>query len=785
MSSHQRTALVSGTALLGLSLMLAACGGSSSDRHNEPATPNYQATIERTTYGIPHITADSYGGVGYGHGYAIAEDNLCTLADAFVTFRGERSRYFGPTDPAAPMSTFGSPPNREADFFFRFVIDQQRVAAFRSAQPNNIRQLSKGFAAGFSRYVREIQGGEHVGRHQACRDAGWLSTITENDVFRRMVALNLAASSANLLTAISSAEPPAAGRARTHAGGTVSAPTADRFKVGQQAGIGSNTLAFGADATDTGRSLLLANPHWFQLGVDRFYQLQMTIPGQLDVSGVSIMGVPMVLIGFNDDVAWAHTVSTASRFTAYALTLAEDDPTVYIKDGERHAMKPVTVKVAVKQNDGSLVTETRRLYRSEYGPMLNPTVLGLPVTWNDSQAFTLRDINLENTRSFQNFLAFNHARSLEGFHQAINQYVGIPWVNTTAIGRDDERALYSDITAVPNVPDALLTQCLIPFFGESIFQEFGVAVLAGTTSACDWRDDADSRQPGAFGPGNLPHLFRRDYVANMNDSYWLTNADDPLTGFARLIGGENYPQSLRSRLGHTLVKDRLAGIDGFAGDKVSSANLREIVLNSRNLSAELLKDAVLATVCGGATGVELEACSVLSDWDNRANLDSVGAHLWAAFYDRLDGIADPWAIPFDPAQPVTTPSGLNSAVAAQVQGAFSAAVEQVGNSGVALDAEVRDYQRYLKPNTDIPQFGGEGSEGYFTVLRNTYLHVVDFPEGKPVRAYTFLTSGLSDDPASPYYGSYSEAYSRKDWHRVPFTREQIEQARISITELNH
>jgi acyl-homoserine-lactone acylase len=779
--------------LLAGSLALSACGGDSSDRVVADPGATYQAVIERTTYGIPHITANSYGGVGYGHGYAIAEDNLCILADAYVTFRGERSEYFGPSDAAAPMGTFGSPPNLEADFFFRFVVDDERVATFRDAQPPNIRQLSQGFAAGFSRYVREIQSGGHPARHQACRDAAWLSTISEADVYRRLVALNLAASSANLLAAISNASPPAAGKTLQRATSS-GMPDADRFKVGQEAGIGSNTLAFGADATESGESLLFANPHWYQLGVDRFYQLQMTIPGELNVSGVSIMGAPMVLMGFNDNIAWAHTVSTASRFTVYALQLAADDPTAYVKDGETRAMTPVTVAVSVKQPGGEQATVTRTLYRSEYGPMLDPSVLKLPATWTDSQAFTLRDVNLENTRSFQNFFAFGHAQSLDGFYDAINEHVGIPWVNTTAIGRGDDRALYSDITAVPNVPDALLSQCLIPGLGEPVLQQNGVAILAGTTSACDWLTDADSRQPGAFGPSNLPHLFRTDYVANMNDSYWLTNADNPLTGFARLIGQEDYAQSLRSRLGHTLVEDRLSGTDGLSGNKASSENLRDIVINSRNLSAELLKDDVLAAVCGAPAGAEAQACQVLSNWDNRGNLGSVGAHLWTALfegkheqsaddYDGLSDIADLWAVPFDPLDPVHTPRGLNSSVVGQVSGAFSSAVAEVQNSGVALDAPVRDYQKYNKPQTDIAQFGGEGSEGYFTVIRNTYMHVVDFPEGEPVRAYTFLTNGDSSDPASPYYGDYTEAYSQKQWHRVPFTREQIDAARVSVTEI--
>ena len=44
----------------------------------------------------------------------------------------------------------------------------------------------------------------------------------------------------------------------------------------------------------------------------RFYEMHLTIPGQMDVMGVGIGTYPMVSIGFNKDVAWSHTVSTAN-----------------------------------------------------------------------------------------------------------------------------------------------------------------------------------------------------------------------------------------------------------------------------------------------------------------------------------------------------------------------------------------------------------------------------------------------------------------------------------------
>lgn len=52
------------------------------------------ADIRRTSFGVPNIRADNERGLGYGIGYAYAQDNLCLLANEITTVNSERSRYF-------------------------------------------------------------------------------------------------------------------------------------------------------------------------------------------------------------------------------------------------------------------------------------------------------------------------------------------------------------------------------------------------------------------------------------------------------------------------------------------------------------------------------------------------------------------------------------------------------------------------------------------------------------------------------------------------------------------
>nr|WP_310735321.1 penicillin acylase family protein [Mitsuaria sp. TWR114] len=140
---------------LGMAALLAGCNGDGDDGGEPAAT--YRAEIRRTTMGVPHIKAPDWGGAGYGYGYAQAQDDLCTIANAMLTFRGERSRHFGADATIPFQGTIGQPRNLDADFYHRHVLNDAVMQRLIAAQPDKLKQLVAGFAAGYNRYVREIK----------------------------------------------------------------------------------------------------------------------------------------------------------------------------------------------------------------------------------------------------------------------------------------------------------------------------------------------------------------------------------------------------------------------------------------------------------------------------------------------------------------------------------------------------------------------------------------------------------------------------------------------------
>lgn len=740
--------------------------------------------IRRTTDGIPHLRAASWRGLGTGVGYVQAEDALCTLADAFVTYEGRRSLYFGADARATRNSTYGKPKNIDSDFFFRAFADETVTARYRAAHPAELNQLIEGYAAGYNRYLAAARAKRVNAEGRTCLDQAWVRPISADDIFRRMYAAQVGAGYARFVAAIANAKPAAPATADSFDANAVRATLAQR--IGDQPGIGSNMLALGRQATGEAGAVLLGNPHWFWGGPDRFYQMHLTIPGRFNAAGVALLGVPVIMIGFNDHVAWSHTVSAARRFGLFDLTLEADQPTRYLVDGASEAMTGREISVDVRGEDGAPRRVTRTLYSTRFGPVVDLAASDAAFGWGKQHALAIRDVNAENFRVFRNFFYWNQAKSLDEFIAIQRREVAAPWINTMAIARGDGRIWYGDVGAVPNVPDSLREACGTPLSKGFARVDPLTPFLDASRSECGWRTDGAAVQAGAMPAAAQPWLLREDYVANMNDSYWLSNARQPLEGFPSVMGGERTALELRGRLGHRIATELLEQPASSAASL--SLQLRQAALDPRIYSAELFKDELLAQACA-APAVDLaEACRTLRAWSGKGDADDRGALLWEAFWTRLRTIpaASMYGAAFSSTAPLDTPAKPKLAPEQAAQ-ALGAAVRMLEGQGVALDAPLGSRRFVDSGGKQVPIYGGCHTSGYFAVacnydgsyrlgpdsMGNAYLQVVHFGPGG-VEAHTLLAHGQDELAVSNGQGSAPvDRYARKDWLRFPFHEKDI------------
>jgi acyl-homoserine-lactone acylase len=362
---------------------------------------------------------------------------------------------------------------------------------------------------------------------------------------------------------------------------------------------------------------------------------------------------------------------------------------------------------------------------------------------------------------------------------------GNPWTNT--IGADSAGdAYYSDESVVPNVDADLQSRCSSDSAITPLLLSQGVVLLDGSRSRCRWQNDRDAAAKGIIGPSGLPRATRTDYVENSNDSYWLPSARFRLTGFPRIIGGEGTQRLLRTRLAMTMAEQRLAGTDGLGAPGFTLATLQQVLFGNRNLSAELARDTTVAACQASGRPDLAEACSVLAAWDSRADISSRGAVLWREYWLRLIGAGVPWTTAYDPADPVSTPRGIDAADT-RVLTALTAAVDDLRGKGIALDVPLGDLQAEPRGNERIPIHGCSELEGCFNIITTnrdargrydpftgaSFVMTAAFDMSGKVRGEALLSYSQSENPESPRYADQTRLFSQKQWLPMRFTEQQI------------
>ncbi|MGW6568637.1 penicillin acylase family protein [Streptomyces sp. NPDC054975] len=786
-----------------------AATGSTGTEPGAAETGPDKPTIRYTEYGIPHIIASDWEGLGTGYGYAAAKDNICTLADTYLMVNAQRSRYLGPDGRASPGQNQNSTSNLNSDLYFQRIKDN-RVVERLLDQPApdgpepEVEEAIRGYVQGYNRYLAET--GVNNISDPACRGAAWVRPITELDVYRHAHAEIIMGSADALLDGQVNAVPPGASAAApatkpASSPARTAAKIRDAMAVSRQQSMGSNALAVGSQGVSGGTSMLLANPHFPWQGKNRMWQSHLTIPGKVNVSGASLLGLPAVNIGHNDDVAWSHTVATVAPFGLFDVQVDPLNPTMYLVDGAWERMTSQKVVVDVRNADGSLSQVARTLWSTRYGPVTT-SIQGQALPWVVS-AHAVRDVNMHNLRALNTWFRLDQAKDVHDVVNTLETTQGVPFFNTLASDRKGN-ALYADIQATPNITDEHARSCLT-LTGQLLFNQSlrlpnvpPISILDGKRSACDWPDDPNAVAPGLLDPHKQPRLIRSDFVGNANDSPWLANPEQPLT-FPRVMGDMAAPRSLRTQELILTARNRINGTDGLPGRGFTPETMGKLLFADNSRAADLALDATVSMCQSQPFGVILvdgnlvnvsEACPILAAWKSHDyTSDSRGSLLFANYWSFLlngQGIEKlPWRVPFDPKDPVHTPNSLDSGSSA-VRDAFGRAVLALRKAGIALNAPLSDVQKVSRGSEQIPIHGSIGQLGVLNVITpgqfdgkldivfgSSFIQTVRFTAEGPPEALSVLAYSQSANPNSPHYADQTKLFSAGRWVTERFTEEQI------------
>ena len=195
------------------------------------------------------------------------------------------------------------------------------------------------------------------------------------------------------------------------------------------ADIGSNNWVVSGALTDTGRPILANDPHlpiqmpsiWYEVGL----HCAPVGPGcDLEVAGFSLLGVPAVVLGHNDRIAWGVTNLAADVQDLYIEKINPDNPDQYEVNGQWVDMdvSTETLLYGGKKTDIKVrVTRHGPIISDSYGALEDfDETAAVPLP--DDYAIALKWTALEPTRMIEAILGINTADNWDEFRQALSKW---------------------------------------------------------------------------------------------------------------------------------------------------------------------------------------------------------------------------------------------------------------------------------------------------------------------------------------------------------------------------
>lgn len=768
-----RTGLFSVISVLSLSAVLAQA--------TELQVRGDTVRITRDRYGVPTVQANTLYGLMYGNGYALAEDRLWQMELYRRQARGEMAEIMGTRaveqDKAARTEGY----------------TEAELQAQINRLPAELREALDAFAAGISAWMQEAQRAgklpkqysEHgieprpwrptdtvaIGVMMLRRFGGVMSAgdLRNYALYQFLKARNkdLAPVWANDLLWLQDPTSPTTVPAEED---SRKAHRRDPRQTLQQMrahlellpevslnvllpalriATGEAQIEFAREYglyTQFGSYAILVSPQKSATGMPMLVgapQMGFTVPhiaaevhlkgAGINARGMTFPGVPGVLIGTSEHLAWTFTSGVADLADAFILKLDPQNPERYWYKGTWRTMEKRTETIRVKGADPVQLT----VYRCVYGPVVgidtrNHTAVALKLSYWGSE--------LEVFRAYYGFL---QARTVSDFERAAAHIPAS--FNAFCVTRTGDIA-YFYCGRVPIRPEG--TDPRLPLIG---------------TGEYDWRGIMPfSQMPRVINP-------KQGYIANWNNkpAVWWENADTPVWGMISRVYRLNDLLRSKSRV---TVDDLKAYIRDIAEYDEDAGKLLPIMLRVVKRNERAMTDELRAAV------------RLLEAWDCYEREGSAAKALWDAwldatrtrvFADDLGNFFSPdlFRLAIQPSYIAYALLGKQAPVPRQYDYFNGKKPEEVLTIALA-DALTQLKRRFGGGmelwRHEVPRMGwGNALPGVPYTDRGSFIQIIQF--GERVFGETVLPPGQSENPASPHFSDQRDFASW--WFFKPFTLE--------------
>jgi penicillin amidase len=380
-------------------------------------------------------------------------------------------------------------------------------------------------------------------------------------------------------------------------------------------GIGSNSWAVSGDLTDTGMPYLANDPHlgiqmpsiWYQVGL---HCVEKTKDCPFEVAGFSFAGVPGVVIGHNDKLAWGFTNVGPDVMDLYIEKVNPENPNQYEFNGEWLDFE--TYEETINVVGGEPVTITVK--KTRHGPVIsdtyNPTKdVGDPkdekfipfkdrvggVELPEQYVVALAWTALTPSTPFEAIWGFDKAQNWEDFREAARDF-HVPAQNL----------IYAD--AEGNIGYQMPGDIPIRKNGD------GTLPVPGWTDEYDWT--------GFIPFEELPYTF------NPEEGYIVTANNQ--------VNPWDYPYLITKDWDYGYRAQRIVDMIKNAPGKIDKAYIQSMQGDATDLNAQSIIPVWNEIDYKAATTNEAYALDLLQKWDTVCSADSQACAVYQKFWWNLD-----------------------------------------------------------------------------------------------------------------------------------------------------
>ncbi|MEZ4865724.1 MAG: penicillin acylase family protein [Caldilineaceae bacterium] len=727
-----------------------------------PAAVQHQIEIARDEQGIPHIFAENDHDLLLGLGLAMAQDRLWQLDYYRRKATGRLAEILGKA--ALPQDVLAR------------TVGLNRIAAAEAANlPPATRDLLAAFAEGINHVITASAANPPIEFDLlAYRPEPWtlVDTVAIWVEFRwyltgrlPVIALpEVARRTLNNEKLLQAFLTPEAGDESILPDGSYTAVEVGSEAVGTvvgdpEAGVGSNNWIVSGALAENGLPLVASDPHVPFSALSWWYEAHLC-GGSFNVAGATYIGVPTILLGRNEQVAWGITNNICSQRDLYQERTDPDHPDAFLYDGQWEPARKLTEVIQVRGQ--APVHKAIRFSRN--GPIVDEL---LPAAAQGTGPVALRWLGATLCDEITPMLNASRAQNCAEFRAALHDWRSPTW--SFVFGDTSDEIGYQCVGRIPLRHN--WTRSYRPGW-DPTHQWQGVMPFAGMPALTD-----------------PPHGWIR--TANNRTA----PPDYP------------YPLSGTWSSGHRAERIRHMLEAQLHFDREDFVRMQYDVRSQRAGEAVPLLLKVLANIQDAPLQV---AATYLTHWNYRMEPDQVGAALFELFFRQWSTRVAAARFPATLApQMAEVVGGLALALLAEDRAGWFGKTDRSAEIVAAFGAAVDELIERLGPEpaawtwgrlhtitlhhplsgrgdlSELLDRGGYSLGGNASTVCNTgadanyesnsgasYRMIADLSTSPPT-LWAMDTAGQSGHPGSEHYCGQLLAWLERDYHSLPLSRPEI------------